>query len=84
MTQKRLIYKLNVYTFTMKNVSVCEFEFRAFHLFMLLVHISLPGILSLLAQLLNPTHFSRLSKSGTFSVMPFLLTPSSGGMNILH
>lgn len=30
MTQKRLISKLNVYTFTMKNISVCEFEFHAF------------------------------------------------------
>ena len=26
MTQKRLISKLNVYTFTVKNISVCEFD----------------------------------------------------------
>lgn len=58
-------------------------NFMPFHPSMLLlVLIPLTGIPFLLAQLLNPTHFSRFGKSGTFSVTPSLLTPSSGGTNI--
>lgn len=46
--------------------------------------ISLPGLLFLLVQLMNPTHLSRFGISSTFSVKPFWLTLSSSGLNVLH